>query len=115
MGGQRQFASFSDPAGKTVVRQVSYGLHLDKYDSMVQWWNARSAAIRAHPGLKHVEISVCGQGRLNAAYEFTDLESFEKFMGSDDYKKVKDELLKTDFFNPEVTPSEFVGFKQPNL
>mmetsp|Transcript_89755 Transcript_89755/g.279282 ORF Transcript_89755/g.279282 Transcript_89755/m.279282 type:complete len:83 (+) Transcript_89755:1-249(+) len=82
---------------------------------MAAWWAGRSAKVRATPGLKHVELAVCGQGRLNAAYEFTDLDSFKAFMASELYQDLKNELLKADFYNPEVTPSEFVGFKQPNL
>merc|ERR1719203_890934 len=100
--GRRQFASFKDDAQKTVVRQVSYGLHLDKYDSMAKFWNERSAKIRSSPGLKHIEVAVCGKGRVNFAYEFTDLASFKQYMESDFYQELKNDVLKADFHNADV-------------
>merc|ERR1712008_97227 len=107
--------SFSDPAQKTVVRQITHGLHLDKVDSFAEWWKERREGVRGCPGMKHVELAICGQGRLNVAYEFIDLESFQAFMASDFYKEFKESFVKGDFFNADVTPAEFVGFKQPNF
>merc|ERR1719217_1375349 len=95
--GRRFMASFKDDAKKTVVRNAVYGMHLDKYDEMAAFVNKKAPEIRAQPGMKSVEVAVCGGGRLQVAYEFTDLDSFKAYMGSKFYEDLKADLMKEEF------------------
>merc|ERR1712130_979422 len=101
--------------GKNVVRHVSYGMKLDKYDDFTKWCKKNVPEIRGQPGVTNVDLAVCGTGRVGVHYEFADLDSFKAYMDSDYYAKMRDDFVKQSFYDGSKDPQTFVGFKQPPL
>merc|ERR1712072_1137768 len=71
--------------------------------------------MRNQPGVRNVDIAISGQGRLQAAYEFSDLDSFKAYMASDYYEVMKADFTTQPFFDGSKEVSEFVGIKQCNI
>ena len=71
--------------------------------------------MRGFPGVKRVEMAVCGSGRLGAYYEFTGLDAFKAYMDSPMYAEFKEDILKQDFMDMSKEPAEFVGFLQTHM
>ncbi|CAK0896399.1 unnamed protein product, partial [Prorocentrum cordatum] len=111
----RMCRAFLEDAKKTITRFASYGCDLEKYDSMAAWVKNHGVKVRGFPGVKHVEIAVCGTGRMGVFTEYNDLASFKEYMDSDLYKKLAEDLKNQDWYDASKEPQSFVGFKQPNL
>eukprot|EP00940_MAST-03C_sp_MAST-3C-sp2_P000535 g535.t1 len=99
----------------SICRHVTYGIDLEKFDDVETYCATLAQKIRAQPGVKKLDISICGTGRVGATYEFTNLASFKAFMGSEFYKDVVDHFKEQSFYDAEKEPTEFVGVYQPNI
>ena len=135
----RMFSSFSSDAPKNVTRTagefrvnqnacrwwwrylklysacllIVYGFKLDQFESSGPWVKEWSTKIRAFPGVKNLNMSVCGQGRMAVTYDFTNIDAFKAYMGSDLYKEVVASMEDQPFLDKEKgCLYEYVGMVQ---
>merc|ERR1719464_479121 len=102
--------TMSDNQPKSVTRHVVYGLQKEKYSLALQWCQSNLPQIRAQPGVKKVEASVCVTGRLGLYYELNSVESWKSYMESAFLKNVQKDLLAQPFCVESTIPTDFVGF-----
>ena len=94
---------------------ATYGIDLEQFDAVEEFAKDLVPKIRAQPGVKRCEISICGTGRMGAYYEFSSLQAFKDYSGSSFLKEMKDSLTSKPFFDASKEPTEYVGVHQVNI
>ena len=82
---------------------------------MEEYLKSCASKIRGQPGVKSIQLSVCGTGRVGAHYEFTTLDDFKAYMGSPFYNEFVEEFKSQPWFDASKEPTEFVSVFQPNV
>ena len=94
---------------------VTYGIDLDQFDAVEQFAKDLAPQIRAQSGVKRVEFSVCGTGRLGAYYEFSSLQAFKDHSGAPFLEELKESMTSQSWYDSSKEPTEFVGVHQVNI
>ena len=93
----------------------THGIHLDQFEDVEAFYKSLVPKIRSQPGVKRVEVSVCGTGRVGTYYEFTSLDAFKEYSGSKFREGIMSEFGSQPWYDDSKEPTEIVAVHQINI